>query len=154
MMAYLRFMKCADTDQQLLDLNTEVNDLRTKIHNLNQLTASQMLENVEFTESTYESFGFPDIKIVKSDSKRHFTQKTSVAEIKKEIKPRKSGYKGVYFAHSMGKWTIKVQYKGKIYANSSHDTEEQAVTARDTAILKFYLPFDLQILKKPENNEK
>lgn len=151
MLSYLRFMKYADTDQQLLDLHTEVSELRVKINNLDQFTASQMQEKVGFKEVVYESFGFPEFTIDKSDPKRHFTQKTSVAEIKKEIKPRKSKYIGVSFSTQSGKWCTKIQHKGITYLNSqSNNTEEEAVRQRDLTIIKYHLPFPLQLLKKSD----
>jgi len=147
MLSYLRFMKCADTDQQLLELHTEVNELRTKIHNLDQMTASEMLVTVEFTESTYESYGFPDFKI-ESNTERHFKQSISVADIKKTIKPRKSKYIGVSFSTPIGKWVSSVRHKGTTHNHSCHNTEEQAIIRRDETIIKYHLPLDLQILKK------
>lgn len=147
MMSYLRFMKCADTDQQLLDLNTEVNELRVKVHNLDQLTASQMMETVEFTESTYESFGFPDFHIDNS-VKRHFEQKTSLSLMRKQAVSKISKYLGVHYVPNMEKWRAKLSYQKIIYLDSYFITEEEAVRGRDKTIIKYNLPLPLQVLKK------
>lgn len=145
MLSYLRFMKCADTDDQLLELHTEVNELRTKIHNLDQMTASEMLVTVEFTESTYESYGFPSIVIPEFEKKSLFSnKKSSLRGVSKE-KPK---YVGVSWNKGVGKYCGSLMYKGKTFLKANFDTPEEAVKQRDLAIIKYHLPLDLQILKK------
>lgn len=64
MISYLRFMKHADTDKQLLELHTEVNLLRNEIAFYDQFTASQMLQKVNFTDEVFESYGLIGVPIV------------------------------------------------------------------------------------------
>lgn len=145
MLAYLRFMRCADTDQQLLELNTEVNELRTKVHNLDQLTASQMLENVQFTEVEYESFGFPTVIIPDAPKVEFVKQKSKSLCGVKKAQPK---YLGVFWNKTKGKYTATVVFKGRHFLNADFDDPEEAVKNRDLTIIKFHLPFPLQVLKK------
>lgn len=146
MLSYLRFMKHADTDQQLLELHAEVSELRTNIHNLDQFTASQMQETVIFNEVVYESFGFPDFHI-KSENGRPFKNRKSLLS---NVDRRDSEFTGVSFNRHNCLWVATVSYKGKEYLRSHHKLEIQAAVARDEAIIKFYLPLPLQVLKKPQ----
>lgn len=147
MLSYLRFMKHADTDQQLLELHAEVGELRTKIHNLDQFTASQMQEQVVFKEETFESFGFPTIVIPEFERKSvlHRKEKTP-----RGVKKPKSKYTGVSWDSRNGNYKASVMYKGRNFLCAYFKTEDEAVKQRDITIIKYHLPFPLQLLKKSD----
>lgn len=146
MLSYLRFMKFTDTDQQLLDLNTEISELRVKIHNLDQLTASQMMGEVIFKEEVLKSYGVTGVHLMKSQ--RHFRQDITLSHMRKKAKSKKSEFLGVHYVPKMSKWRAKLSYKCEVYLNSYYMTEKEAVRNRDLIIIKHDLPLKLQVLKK------
>lgn len=149
MLSYLRYMKYAETDQQLFDLNTEVSELRIKVHNLDQLTESQMLEVVNFKDEIFKSYGVTGVHIIKNQS--YFRRDITLTHIRKKFKSKKSEYLGVHHVPKMSKWRAKLTYKSEVYLNSYFMTEKEAVRNRDLVIIKHNLPLPLQILKNKKN---
>lgn len=142
MMAYLRFMKCADTDTELLALNAEVNLLRIKVEFLDRKTASQMQETVNFNEHTFQSMGFPDDF---APTTSNFIE--SISSKIDDFTPIHSKYKGINHERDTGCYRAVLIYKGKTLFESTFKTEDLAVKARDAAILKYHLPNPLHELK-------
>jgi len=144
MISYLRFMKLADTDEQLLELNTEVNTLRNQIDYYDQFTASQMVETVNFSEEVYESDGF--LKVFFTTPSGSYEPSVSTSK-RGKILP-KSKYIGISWSVSHGKYVSTITYKGKKMHHGYYNDEKEAVIARDRVIIKYYLPMPLQILTK------
>lgn len=144
MMAYLRFMKCTDTDEQLLSLNGEVNILRIKIEFLDRKTASEMQEVVRFDVHTYHSEGFQDRFIPDGADEVFSNQKDNPF-----FDPTKrSIYKGITYQQHLDKWKAELKFKGRTFLDELYPTEDKAVAARDAAILKYHLKNPLHELKK------
>lgn len=53
-------------------------------------------------------------------------------------------YVGVNYSITHQKWIARLHYKGKCYCSSTHDTEEQALIARNTTIKLYNLPHKIQ----------
>lgn len=110
MISYLRFMKHTDTDEQLLSLNAEANELRNKIEALDRKTASEMVQEVKFDTITIESFDEQEPKLT-NQSKNHFNQKVNKQLLRDEIKPRWSKYAGISFNTQAGRYVANFATK-------------------------------------------
>jgi len=144
MLSYLHFMKCADTDEQLLALNSEVNLLRIKIDWLDKKTASEMQEVVRFDTITYKSESFQD-KFIPCGANEVFAGQADNPFFDPS---KRSIYKGINYEQRLDKWRAELKYKGKTLLDEIYPTEDNAVAARDAAILKYHLKNPLHELKK------
>jgi hypothetical protein len=147
MLNYLRFMKHADTDEQLLELHAEVTELKAQIHYLDQLTVAQLLQTIAFKVDIYESDGFSTTEIKTVSAKRHFERSVSVKNSRSKIEPRETKYTGVCFSPSIGRYVATLSYDGKKYLTAHCVSEEEAIKQRDRCIIKHKLPVVLQFLK-------
>lgn len=135
MMDYLRFMKCVDTDAELLALNAEVNLLRIKVEFLDRKTASEMEETVRFDVHTFESLAFATAAHIIDE----------ILDFKEDLD---SKYVGITYIGNLDRYKASLKHRGKTFLDDHFETEEAAVRERDRIILKYHLPHPLHELKK------